>query len=138
MFTKIGRELTMAARSGGGDPEMNITLRMIVQKARAHFAASGGVRGKRLAVWGLAFKPKTDDVRAAPALAVIEELGQQICCQRVQPNEGREMSASCGRQTKIRIRRAENGRNWGARLVRSRVCCPTQTRKNASRVHSQA
>ncbi len=35
MFTKIGRELTMAARSGGGDPEANITLRMIVQKARA-------------------------------------------------------------------------------------------------------
>lgn len=36
MFTKIGRELTMAARSGGGDPEANITLRMIVQKARAN------------------------------------------------------------------------------------------------------
>ncbi|TMC60771.1 MAG: YebC/PmpR family DNA-binding transcriptional regulator [Chloroflexi bacterium] len=35
LFTKIGRELTMAARSGGGDPEANINLRMIVQKARA-------------------------------------------------------------------------------------------------------
>ena len=35
MFTKIGRELTMAARAGGGDPDGNITLRMVMAKARA-------------------------------------------------------------------------------------------------------
>ena len=32
------------------------------------------VRGKRIGVWGLAFKPRTDDVRSAPALAVIRRL----------------------------------------------------------------
>ena len=35
LFTKIGRELTLAARSGGGDPDGNITLRMMIAKARA-------------------------------------------------------------------------------------------------------
>jgi len=35
LFTRLTREIVMAAREGGGDPEMNFRLRLAVDKARA-------------------------------------------------------------------------------------------------------
>lgn len=37
-------------------------------------AAGGGLAGKTVAVWGLTFKARTDDLRASPSLAIIERL----------------------------------------------------------------
>ena len=46
--------------------------RRFFEKIERHFAASGGLSGKRLAFWGLAFKPRTDDVREAPAITLVK------------------------------------------------------------------
>ena len=45
--------------------------KLLVGKAVKHF---GDLSGKTFAVWGLAFKPKTDDMREAPAVEIIEGL----------------------------------------------------------------
>jgi UDPglucose 6-dehydrogenase len=45
---------------------------LLVEKVHAHFGP--GLRGRKFAVWGLAFKPRTDDMREAPAIVIIEEL----------------------------------------------------------------
>jgi UDPglucose 6-dehydrogenase len=46
--------------------------KLLVNKAVKHFG--GSVAGRTFGVWGLAFKPKTDDMREAPSLEVIEGL----------------------------------------------------------------
>ncbi|MEO8313972.1 MAG: UDP-glucose/GDP-mannose dehydrogenase family protein [Pseudomonadota bacterium] len=45
---------------------------VLIDKLHAHF--SGGLAGLKVALWGLAFKPNTDDMREAPARVVMELL----------------------------------------------------------------
>ncbi len=47
---------------------------ILVQKVRRHFGAD--LTGLTFALWGLAFKPRTDDMRDAPSIVVIESLLQ--------------------------------------------------------------
>jgi UDPglucose 6-dehydrogenase len=49
-----------------------IQKQVLVQKVNAHYGKN--LSGKSLAVWGLAFKPRTDDIREAPALTLLDAL----------------------------------------------------------------
>ena len=46
--------------------------RVLGERVLAHFG--GNLAGKRIAIWGLAFKPETDDIRESPALVLLEQL----------------------------------------------------------------
>ncbi|MFC0878233.1 UDP-glucose dehydrogenase family protein [Saccharicrinis sp. FJH2] len=45
---------------------------VIVDKIKSYF--KDDIKGKKIAIWGLAFKPNTDDTREAPAFVIIDEL----------------------------------------------------------------
>ena len=53
--------------------EVNLEQRKrFVQKILNHF--KGNIKNKKLAIWGLSFKPNTDDMRDAPSITIINEL----------------------------------------------------------------
>ena len=53
--------------------EINEKQKMhLLPKIKAYF--NNNLKGKKIAIWGLAFKPNTDDIREAPALVIIEAL----------------------------------------------------------------
>src|SRR6195952_1447192 len=56
-----------------------IQKRVLVEKVKKYFKDE--LKGKKIALWGLSFKPETDDIREAPALYIIDDLlkaGAQI------------------------------------------------------------
>jgi UDPglucose 6-dehydrogenase len=79
-FPKDVKALQKTALSYGYEPQIIQAVEQvndqqklrIAQKVVAHFGED--LSGKRFAVWGLAFKPETDDMREAPAIYIIQEL----------------------------------------------------------------
>jgi UDPglucose 6-dehydrogenase len=79
-FPKDVRALASMARAIGVPPRMldavdqvnNEQKHTLAAKIEKHFG--GQLAGKTIAVWGLAFKPRTDDIREAPALVLIDTL----------------------------------------------------------------
>lgn len=64
-----GVELALAAHTDSVNKKQKTVL---YRKLARHF--DGGFAGKRVAVWGIAFKPRTDDLRESPALTLIDAL----------------------------------------------------------------
>jgi len=79
-FPKDVKALIKSAEQAGYDmrvlravEEVNAAQKEVLfKKLLRHFG--GSLKGKRVALWGLAFKPETDDMREAPAATVIERL----------------------------------------------------------------
>jgi UDPglucose 6-dehydrogenase len=68
MGEEAGLELAVV---GAVDRTNEAQKRMLVPRIEQHL---GGLRGKTVGIWGLAFKPRTDDMREAPSLGIIEAL----------------------------------------------------------------
>lgn len=84
-FPKDVKALVMTAEESGYDflllksvEEANYRQKLVLpRKIIAHFgngAASRPLEGKHFAIWGLSFKPRTDDMREAPSIVIIESL----------------------------------------------------------------
>ena len=81
-FPKDVKALIATAMENGYQPELLRAIdsvnqhqkKLISNKITAYFKDQGGVAGKTLALWGLAFKANTDDIREAPALDIIADL----------------------------------------------------------------
>ena len=79
-FPKDVQALAAMARDKGIAPRVlnavhdtNLAQKHVLgEKIVAHFG--GDLRGRKVAVWGLAFKPRTDDIRDAPSIDLIERL----------------------------------------------------------------
>jgi UDPglucose 6-dehydrogenase len=69
MGRKVGQPMAMMQAV---DDVNEAQKQVLFTKVSAHFKAD--LAGKTIAVWGLAFKPRTDDIREAPALVLIDKL----------------------------------------------------------------
>jgi UDPglucose 6-dehydrogenase len=72
-LVRMAEELGVAPRMLQAIDDVNEAQKQVmIDKISAHFG--GQLTGKKIAVWGLAFKPRTDDIREAPAVVLIDWL----------------------------------------------------------------
>lgn len=79
-FPKDVQALVKSADEVGYDFKILDAVMEVNEKQKTHLLPAikayfnNDLKGKKIALWGLAFKPNTDDIREAPALYIIEEL----------------------------------------------------------------
>lgn len=73
-FIRTGKDFEVDLKIAQAIEDVNAAQKhVLVNKIVSHFGKDG-VKGKHFAMWGLAFKPKTDDVREAPAMVICDQL----------------------------------------------------------------
>ena len=117
-FPKDVKALIHTAQSIGFTPDVLLAVeqrndaqrRVLADRIAQHYG--GDLRGKTIAVWGLAFKPETDDMREAPAAP---------CCRRCGP-----LARRCARTTPWpwtrRAASSASAPTWCCATPRSRRC----------------
>lgn len=78
-FPKDVKALIHAGREKGYDMRIISAVEAVNERQKSIVfdklnKALGNLKNKRIAIWGLAFKPETDDMRCAPSLVVIDKL----------------------------------------------------------------
>lgn len=82
-FPKDVRALTAMSKDHGCEPTMLEAVDEVNERQKSVFTHKlaehfeGDLQDKQIAIWGLAFKPRTDDIREAPALVLIDWLLEQ-------------------------------------------------------------
>lgn len=75
---QIGEENNYEMKVIKAVDEVNNEQKLVLfKKLKKHFGTS--LKNKKIAIWGLSFKPETDDMRESPALVLIEKLLQEGC-----------------------------------------------------------
>ncbi|MGV8940062.1 MAG: UDP-glucose dehydrogenase family protein [Lysobacter sp.] len=79
-FPKDVQALARTAHQHGFEPRLLDAVEAVNERQKSHLFAllqrhyNGALAGKTFALWGLAFKPNTDDMRAAPSRRLLEQL----------------------------------------------------------------
>src|SRR5439155_27245935 len=105
-FPKDVRALQSTGRASGRALKL-ISAVEAVNEAQKHVLVDkivgrlgGDMAGRRIAIWGLAFKPDTDDMREAPSRVIIEALGKRgasvVAYDPVAMDEGRRIFGGAG------------------------------------------
>ncbi len=72
------------------DDVNNRQKRRLFEKVHAFY--NGSLKGRTFGVWGLSFKPRTDDMREAPSIGLIEDLLREGCTVKVHDPEAMEVA----------------------------------------------
>jgi UDPglucose 6-dehydrogenase len=110
-FPKDVQALVRSSREVGHQPDILAAVEavnkrqkeLLFEKIRRHFG-DGGLQGRTVALWGLAFKPNTDDMREAPSRTVIDLLlNAGVSVRAYDPVAGAEAKRIYGTQSGFTI-----------------------------------
>ena len=84
-FPKDVQALIATSKEAGYESKILTTVekvnaaqkKVLAQKIINYFQDKGGLKGKKIAIWGLSFKPNTDDMREAPSIDMIKMLASE-------------------------------------------------------------